>query len=242
MTFPFKKLIFQHDIFTQVWVWGTVSQNSVYWGKDKKTFEDIEVELVSTESSSTFIMRNMLIHHVKVTRQRPTLSVLFVSIGLWCGRAFQYHKPFNVTSVDRGKTVGEWSTSTSWSGRTESCRRNLRIWQTWSRRSGTAVAAIHRGASPSWSTASKTPSKKIKRDRRSKWAPPSRVGEGYRSFCHCFIKWNTFFKSISDEPSTHLEVKVPQPDLRGKPVWVLVEPFQRLLSRNDSGASFQGFI
>lgn len=45
----------------------------VYWDKDKKTFGDFEVLVTSTDTSPTFIVRNMLIRHVKVTRQQPTL-------------------------------------------------------------------------------------------------------------------------------------------------------------------------
>lgn len=44
------------------------SQDCGYWGKDKKTFEDLEVDLVSTDKSPTFIIRSMLIRHVKVTQ------------------------------------------------------------------------------------------------------------------------------------------------------------------------------
>lgn len=43
------------------------SQDSVYWGEDKKIFEDIEVELKSTENSPSFTLRNMSIHDMKVT-------------------------------------------------------------------------------------------------------------------------------------------------------------------------------
>uniref|UniRef100_A0A8C3AYW8 Receptor-type tyrosine-protein phosphatase C n=1 Tax=Cyclopterus lumpus TaxID=8103 RepID=A0A8C3AYW8_CYCLU len=43
----------------------------VYWGKDKKTFGDFEVELASTDTSPTFISRNMLIRHVKRKESRP---------------------------------------------------------------------------------------------------------------------------------------------------------------------------
>ena len=41
--------------------------DSVYWAKDKKTFGDLEVEVLSTDTTPTFISRNMLIHHVKVS-------------------------------------------------------------------------------------------------------------------------------------------------------------------------------
>lgn len=44
-------------------------QDCVYWDEDKKMFGDFEVELVSTDNSPTFITRNMLIRHVKVTPQ-----------------------------------------------------------------------------------------------------------------------------------------------------------------------------
>uniref|UniRef100_A0A8C3AVG1 Receptor-type tyrosine-protein phosphatase C n=1 Tax=Cyclopterus lumpus TaxID=8103 RepID=A0A8C3AVG1_CYCLU len=50
---------------------GDKESDCVYWGKDKKTFGDFEVELASTDTSPTFISRNMLIRHVKVTQHRP---------------------------------------------------------------------------------------------------------------------------------------------------------------------------
>lgn len=37
-------------------------------GEDKKTFEDIEVELESTDNCPGFTLRTMLIHHAKVNR------------------------------------------------------------------------------------------------------------------------------------------------------------------------------
>lgn len=49
------------------------SQDCVYWDNNKKTYGDFEVELVSTDNSPTFVRRNMLLRHVKVTQQEPTL-------------------------------------------------------------------------------------------------------------------------------------------------------------------------
>ncbi|XP_062419386.1 receptor-type tyrosine-protein phosphatase C isoform X2 [Pungitius pungitius] len=50
---------------------GDTESNCVYWDKDKKTFGDIEVELASTETSPSLIIRNMLIRHIKRKESRP---------------------------------------------------------------------------------------------------------------------------------------------------------------------------
>jgi len=50
-------------------LWNTLcSQESdgVYWGEDKKTFGDFEVEVKSSDASPTVVSRNMLLRHVKV--------------------------------------------------------------------------------------------------------------------------------------------------------------------------------
>ncbi|XP_076009097.1 receptor-type tyrosine-protein phosphatase C isoform X2 [Genypterus blacodes] len=46
--------------------------DSTYWGKEKKTFGDFEVELTSTDTSPTFITRNMQIRH---TKRKESLQV-----------------------------------------------------------------------------------------------------------------------------------------------------------------------
>ncbi|KAI3368598.1 hypothetical protein L3Q82_025600 [Scortum barcoo] len=44
---------------------GDKESDGIYWDKDKKTFGDFEVTVASTETSPSFIVRNMLIRHVK---------------------------------------------------------------------------------------------------------------------------------------------------------------------------------
>ncbi|XP_029939282.1 receptor-type tyrosine-protein phosphatase C isoform X2 [Salarias fasciatus] len=53
-------------------------KESVYWGDDKKTFGEIEVELKSTDTSSTYITRKMMIHHVKRKESRPVNHYQFL--------------------------------------------------------------------------------------------------------------------------------------------------------------------
>uniref|UniRef100_A0A8P4G6J7 Receptor-type tyrosine-protein phosphatase C n=1 Tax=Dicentrarchus labrax TaxID=13489 RepID=A0A8P4G6J7_DICLA len=50
----------------------------VYWDKDKKSFGDFEVEVASTDTSPTFITRNMLIRHVKRKESRPVKHFQFL--------------------------------------------------------------------------------------------------------------------------------------------------------------------
>ncbi|XP_069009367.1 receptor-type tyrosine-protein phosphatase C isoform X1 [Embiotoca jacksoni] len=57
---------------------GDKEPDSVYWGKDKKTFGDIEVEVASTDTSPTSISRNMLIRHVKRKESRPVKHFQFL--------------------------------------------------------------------------------------------------------------------------------------------------------------------
>lgn len=67
-----------------------------YWGKDKKTFGDFEVEVVSTDITPTFICRDMLIRHVKVTQEPTTCSASTVCqhqlLWWWRDRSFWHHK------------------------------------------------------------------------------------------------------------------------------------------------------
>lgn len=46
-------------------------QDCVYWGTDKKTFGDFEVEVTSTETSPAFTSRTVTVRHGKVTHQQP---------------------------------------------------------------------------------------------------------------------------------------------------------------------------
>ncbi|XP_078114764.1 receptor-type tyrosine-protein phosphatase C isoform X2 [Sander vitreus] len=57
---------------------GDQESDYVYWDKDKKTFGDFEVEVASTDTSPTFISRNMLIHHVKRKDSRPVKHFQFL--------------------------------------------------------------------------------------------------------------------------------------------------------------------
>ncbi|XP_032381499.1 receptor-type tyrosine-protein phosphatase C isoform X3 [Etheostoma spectabile] len=57
---------------------GDQESDCVYWDKDKKTFGDFEVEVASTDSSPTFITRNMLIRHVKRKESRPVKHFQFL--------------------------------------------------------------------------------------------------------------------------------------------------------------------
>ncbi|KAM7011950.1 receptor-type tyrosine-protein phosphatase C [Tautogolabrus adspersus] len=49
----------------------------VYWDKDKKTFGDFEVEVVSTDITPTFTTRNMMLRHVKRKESRPVKHFQF---------------------------------------------------------------------------------------------------------------------------------------------------------------------
>uniref|UniRef100_A0A8C9XFT1 protein-tyrosine-phosphatase n=1 Tax=Sander lucioperca TaxID=283035 RepID=A0A8C9XFT1_SANLU len=57
---------------------GDQESDCVYWDKDKKTFGDFEVEVASTDTSPTFISRNMLIRHVKRKDSRPVKHFQFL--------------------------------------------------------------------------------------------------------------------------------------------------------------------
>ncbi|XP_028259048.1 receptor-type tyrosine-protein phosphatase C isoform X2 [Parambassis ranga] len=60
---------------------GDQDSDCVYWDKDKKTFGDIEVEVTGTDTSPTFISRNMLIRHVKRKENRPVKQFQFLKWG-----------------------------------------------------------------------------------------------------------------------------------------------------------------
>ncbi|XP_042371030.1 receptor-type tyrosine-protein phosphatase C isoform X2 [Plectropomus leopardus] len=57
---------------------GDKESDCVYWDNDKKTFGDFEVEVASTDTSPTFIIRNMLIRHVKRKESRPVKQFQFL--------------------------------------------------------------------------------------------------------------------------------------------------------------------
>ncbi|XP_059197945.1 receptor-type tyrosine-protein phosphatase C isoform X2 [Centropristis striata] len=54
------------------------TSDCVYWDKDKKTFGEFEVEVASKDTSPTFILRNMLIRHVKRKESRPVKHFQFL--------------------------------------------------------------------------------------------------------------------------------------------------------------------
>ncbi|XP_068599267.1 receptor-type tyrosine-protein phosphatase C [Brachionichthys hirsutus] len=68
-------------------------KESVYW--DEKTYEDFEVEVVSTDASPTFIRRNMLIRHVKRKESRPVTHFQFLK---WVNRELP-EKPQDLTDM-----------------------------------------------------------------------------------------------------------------------------------------------
>ncbi|XP_070816803.1 receptor-type tyrosine-protein phosphatase C [Chaetodon trifascialis] len=74
---------------------GDKESDSVYWDKDKKTFGDFEVELVSTDTSPTFISRNMLLRHVKRKESRTVKHYQFLK---WAGRELP-EKPQDLTDM-----------------------------------------------------------------------------------------------------------------------------------------------
>ncbi|KAK5869676.1 hypothetical protein PBY51_024378 [Eleginops maclovinus] len=53
--------------------------DSLYWDKDKKTFGDFEVEVTSTDTSPTFITRNMLLRYVKRKESRSVKQFQFLT-------------------------------------------------------------------------------------------------------------------------------------------------------------------
>ncbi|XP_060933938.1 receptor-type tyrosine-protein phosphatase C-like isoform X2 [Limanda limanda] len=57
--------------------------DAVYWDKDKKSFGDLEVEVVSTDAMPTFIRRNLMIRHVKKTESRSVKQFQFLK---WVNR------------------------------------------------------------------------------------------------------------------------------------------------------------
>ncbi|NP_001027788.1 receptor-type tyrosine-protein phosphatase C precursor [Takifugu rubripes] len=56
-------------------------EDCVYWGEDKKTVEDIEVETESTDNSPNFILRNMMIHHLKTDAHQQVKHFQFLKWG-----------------------------------------------------------------------------------------------------------------------------------------------------------------
>ncbi|XP_040895632.1 receptor-type tyrosine-protein phosphatase C isoform X2 [Toxotes jaculatrix] len=62
---------------------GDKESDSVYWDKDKKVFGDFEVEVASTDTTPTFISRNMLIRHVKRKDSRSVKQFQFLK---WVNR------------------------------------------------------------------------------------------------------------------------------------------------------------
>ncbi|XP_056234765.1 receptor-type tyrosine-protein phosphatase C isoform X2 [Seriola aureovittata] len=74
---------------------GDQESDCVYWGKDKKTFGDFEVEVVSTDTTPTFISRDMLIRHVKRKDSRSVKQFQFLK---WANRELP-EKPQELTDM-----------------------------------------------------------------------------------------------------------------------------------------------
>ncbi|XP_070764618.1 receptor-type tyrosine-protein phosphatase C [Enoplosus armatus] len=74
---------------------GDKESDCVYWDKDQKTFGDFEVEVTSTDTSPTFILRNMLIRHVKRKESRPVKHFQFLK---WTNRELP-EKPQDLTDM-----------------------------------------------------------------------------------------------------------------------------------------------
>ncbi|XP_056271125.1 receptor-type tyrosine-protein phosphatase C isoform X2 [Pseudoliparis swirei] len=66
----FWSMIHQERASTIVML-GEEESDGVYWGEDKKTFGDFEVEVKSSDASPTVVSRNMLLRHVKRKDVRP---------------------------------------------------------------------------------------------------------------------------------------------------------------------------
>ncbi|XP_023261814.1 receptor-type tyrosine-protein phosphatase C-like [Seriola lalandi dorsalis] len=74
---------------------GDQESDCVYWGKDKKTFGDFEVEVVSTDTTPTFTSRDMLIRHVKRKDSRSVKQFQFLK---WANRELP-EKPQELTDM-----------------------------------------------------------------------------------------------------------------------------------------------
>uniref|UniRef100_A0A665X1X0 Receptor-type tyrosine-protein phosphatase C n=1 Tax=Echeneis naucrates TaxID=173247 RepID=A0A665X1X0_ECHNA len=74
---------------------GDQESNCVYWGKDKTAFGDLEVEVTSTDTTPTFICRNMLIRHIKVTQHRTVKQFQFLQ---WMNKELP-EKPQDITDL-----------------------------------------------------------------------------------------------------------------------------------------------
>ncbi|XP_071342220.1 receptor-type tyrosine-protein phosphatase C isoform X2 [Trachinotus anak] len=74
---------------------GDQDSDCVYWGKDKKTFGDFEVEVVSTDTTPAFISRNMLIRHVKRKDSRSVKQFQFLK---WANKELP-EKPQDLTDM-----------------------------------------------------------------------------------------------------------------------------------------------
>ncbi|KAE8293992.1 Receptor-type tyrosine-protein phosphatase C [Larimichthys crocea] len=77
---------------------GDKESDCVYWDKDKKTFGECEVEVTSTDTSPTFVTRNMLIRHVKRKESRPVKQFQLLK---W-GSGEVPEKPQDLTDMIKG--------------------------------------------------------------------------------------------------------------------------------------------
>ncbi|XP_029285387.1 receptor-type tyrosine-protein phosphatase C isoform X2 [Cottoperca gobio] len=74
---------------------GQMESDCVYWDNDNKTFGDFEVEVASTDTSPTFISRNLLIRHVKRKERRPVKQFQFLK---WASNGLP-EKPQDLTDM-----------------------------------------------------------------------------------------------------------------------------------------------
>uniref|UniRef100_A0A665X1K5 Receptor-type tyrosine-protein phosphatase C n=1 Tax=Echeneis naucrates TaxID=173247 RepID=A0A665X1K5_ECHNA len=74
---------------------GDQESNCVYWGKDKTAFGDLEVEVTSTDTTPTFICRNMLIRHIKRKESRTVKQFQFLQ---WMNKELP-EKPQDITDL-----------------------------------------------------------------------------------------------------------------------------------------------
>ncbi|XP_019730933.1 receptor-type tyrosine-protein phosphatase C isoform X3 [Hippocampus comes] len=81
----FWLMVYQKKVSTIVMLSGASAdeKESAYWEEEKSTFEDIEVEVTSTDASPNTIKRDMLINHIKRKESRVVKHVQFLK---WVNR------------------------------------------------------------------------------------------------------------------------------------------------------------
>ncbi|KAM7409682.1 hypothetical protein PAMA_001261 [Pampus argenteus] len=95
----FWSMVYQKKVSTIVMLSniteGDQESDSVYWDENSKTFGDIMVEVASTDTSPTFIQRNMVIRHVKRKESRSVKQFQFLK---WTNRELP-EKPQDLTDM-----------------------------------------------------------------------------------------------------------------------------------------------